>query len=84
MEEEYLSEEKTHKKNPAKGKNCKISNDAALSMMKWLLNNFENPYPTTEQKQAMAKEGGISLSKVNNWFINARERTVKSYFSKSK
>ena len=30
----------------------------------------------------MAREGNIPLMKVNNWFINARERTVKSYFIK--
>lgn len=28
----------------------------------------------------MAKQGRISMMKVNNWFINARERTVKGYF----
>lgn len=30
----------------------------------------------------MSQIGGISMMKVNNWFINARERTVKSYFHK--
>lgn len=30
----------------------------------------------------MAREGKISMIKVNNWFINARERTVKSYFQR--
>lgn len=30
----------------------------------------------------MARKGKISMVKVNNWFINARERTVKGYFMK--
>lgn len=51
-------------------------------MMEWLLVNFENPYPTIEEKQEMAREGKISIIKVNNWFINARQRTVKGYFQK--
>lgn len=30
----------------------------------------------------MAEDGNLTVQKVNNWFINARERTVKSYFNK--
>ena len=53
-----------------------------MRMVDWLLVNFERPYPTMAEKQEMATKGGISLTKVNNWFINARERTVKGYFTK--
>ena len=65
-----------------KSKNFKISIDASMRMIDWLLVNFEKPYPTMAEKQEMATMGGISLTKVNNWFINARERTVKGYFTK--
>ena len=50
-------------------------------MNQWLLKNFEAPYPSLEEKQEMAAKGNIQLEKVNNWFINARERTVKNYFN---
>ena len=50
-------------------------------MNDWLLRNFESPYPTTEEKRQMAQQGKISMKKVNNWFINARERTVRNYFN---
>lgn len=73
---------KPKSKSRHKSKNFKISNDASKAMTEWLLKNFENPYPTTEQKLIMAKEGKISMVKVNNWFINARERTVKGYFQR--
>ncbi len=29
----------------------------------------------------MATQSGISVGQVNNWFINARERTIKGYFN---
>jgi len=30
----------------------------------------------------MAKLSETNVNQVNNWFINARERTIKSYFIK--
>lgn len=65
-----------------KSKNYKISIDASMRMVDWLVVHFERPYPSMTEKQEMAREGGITLTKVNNWFINARERTVKGYFNK--
>lgn len=53
-----------------------------MRMVDWLVVHFERPYPSMTEKQEMAREGGITLTKVNNWFINARERTVKGYFNK--
>ena len=51
-------------------------------MVRWLLENFQNPYPTKIEKQQLVEETGLSLRQINNWFINARERTVKKYFRK--
>jgi hypothetical protein len=83
--DEMEREEREHERKvkwKSKSKNFKISTDATCAMMEWLLVNFENPYPSTEEKQEMARKGKISMVKVNNWFINARERTVKGYFQK--
>ena len=47
----------------------------------WLLEHFEHPYPDLKTREKMAEKGNISMTKVNNWFINARERTDKNYFN---
>ncbi len=59
-----------------------MSSETSMVMTDWLLRNFENPYPSTQEKLKMAKESNISVTQVNNWFINARERTIKGYFNK--
>ena len=64
-----------------RSKNYKISIEASEMMNDWLLRHFETPYPSTEQKKKMAEHGKIPVVKVSNWFINARERTVKNYFN---
>jgi hypothetical protein len=50
IEDDLEQRKKTHRNSPQKSrsKNFKISNEASVSMMEWLLENFENPYPSNE------------------------------------
>ena len=34
------------------------------------------------EKEQLAKDSGLQLAQVNNWFINARERVIKKYLKK--
>lgn len=43
----------------------------------WLFRNFTNPYPGVEDKDALVKQSGLSVTQVNNWLINARSRIWK-------
>lgn len=43
----------------------------------WLFRNFANPYPGMEDKEALVKQSGLSVTQVNNWLINARSRIWK-------
>ncbi|RKP34973.1 homeobox KN domain-containing protein, partial [Dimargaris cristalligena] len=40
----------------------------------WLLEHVKHPYPTEEEKIALAHETELSLNQISNWFINARRR----------
>eukprot|EP01028_Stygiella_incarcerata_P012244 TRINITY_DN73_c0_g2_i1.p1 TRINITY_DN73_c0_g2~~TRINITY_DN73_c0_g2_i1.p1 ORF type:complete len:464 (-),score=139.50 TRINITY_DN73_c0_g2_i1:229-1620(-) len=40
----------------------------------WLFDHFHHPYPTEEEKMEMAKANNLTLTQVNNWFINSRRR----------
>ncbi|CRG88408.1 hypothetical protein PISL3812_05438 [Talaromyces islandicus] len=40
----------------------------------WFHRHHEYPYPTDEEKDALAHESGLSKRQVSNWFSNARRR----------
>lgn len=48
---------------------------SAVSYLKvWLFEHFEHPYPSDEEKAGLSKQTNLTLTQVNNWFINARRR----------
>ncbi|KAI5460308.1 hypothetical protein BGZ63DRAFT_358034 [Mariannaea sp. PMI_226] len=40
----------------------------------WFSSHLDHPYPSEEEKVALAKESGLSKSQVVNWFANTRRR----------
>lgn len=51
-------------------------NQKAVSIMfEWYCQNEENPYPSKEEKERMAQEGGITTMQVKSWFANKRNRS---------
>ncbi|KAE9177661.1 hypothetical protein PF002_g24251, partial [Phytophthora fragariae] len=51
-------------------------------MHDWFEHNLHHPYPTEEEKEWLAQQGGITLEQVNNWFINTRGRKWKPMLNK--
>ncbi|KAJ3061177.1 hypothetical protein HDU98_002895 [Podochytrium sp. JEL0797] len=45
-------------------------------LTRWLDANKKDPYPSADEKNIMVKESGLSLTQINNWFINARRRRI--------
>jgi len=52
-------------------------------MRAWLFQHLTHPYPSEEQKKELADQTGLTLSQVNNWFINARRRIVQPMIDQS-
>lgn len=51
-------------------------NYLALQVMNtWYEDNLDNPYPSKEQKQQLAEQGGITVNQVKSWFANKRNRS---------
>ncbi|KAF4466460.1 Homeobox meis3-B [Fusarium albosuccineum] len=50
----------------------------------WYTCNLDHPYPSEQEKLALAEQSGLSRSQVNNWFANTRRRhRLSSTYSKS-
>jgi hypothetical protein len=52
-------------------------------MRAWLFQHLTHPYPSEDQKKELAEQSGLTLSQVNNWFINARRRIVQPMIDQS-
>ncbi|KAM5341711.1 hypothetical protein ACJ41O_014742 [Fusarium nematophilum] len=40
----------------------------------WFISHLDHPYPSEEEKLALAQQSGLSRSQVINWFANTRRR----------
>lgn len=58
--------------NPSAGK--QFSRKGARILRNWFHHHQDFPYPTDEQKTALAHEAGLTKRQVSNWFANARRR----------
>lgn len=42
----------------------------------WLAAHRENPYPSSDERDGLVKESGLTPKQVNTWFANARQRQL--------
>jgi hypothetical protein len=50
--------------------------EATAILTTWLNEHTNNPYPSKEEKTALALRSGLSDKQINMWFSNARRRYV--------
>lgn len=48
----------------------------------WFRDHVDHPYPTQAEKMDLSEQTGLSLQKVDNWFINERSRKWQNYKQK--
>ncbi|KAI5633312.1 homeobox KN domain-containing protein [Phthorimaea operculella] len=58
------------------GNKKRLPRQAIQFMKTWLADHVEHPYPSEEEKEAMASQLNLTLLQVSNWFINARRRIL--------
>ena len=61
-----------------------LGQSACVVLTRWFHANFEHPYPEDEDKEKLARESGLSVKQVSNWFINQRVRKWKPELQKIK
>ena len=52
-----------------------LPEEAVDRLNEWFESHLNHPYPTTEEKQRLAEECGITSKQVNSWFCNRRNRS---------
>ncbi|OHT11929.1 hypothetical protein TRFO_18395 [Tritrichomonas foetus] len=60
-----------------------ITIEARDEMCKWLYRNIENPYPSRIMKEYFCTKYDMPMSKVQNFFMNARKRILKRHPKKN-
>lgn len=60
----------------ANGKND-LPKDATAILKKWLFDHVDVPYPSEDEKTDLMDQTELTLKQINNWFSNARRRTLK-------
>lgn len=56
--------------SPSKqGTRPRMTEKVVQILTKWFLAHYAHPYPTEQEKEALAAEAGITSSQVNYWMI---------------
>ncbi|RWS30960.1 Homeobox protein PKNOX2-like protein [Leptotrombidium deliense] len=73
-----LSDDASNTSNNKKIQKRGVLPKQATSVMRsWLFQHIVHPYPTEDEKRAIAAQTNLTLLQVNNWFINARRRILQ-------
>ncbi|CAD8188403.1 unnamed protein product [Paramecium pentaurelia] len=59
------------------------SKSANMILKKWLIENYNNPYPKQQQVEQLVQQTNLTNKQVLNWFINARN-SLKNKSSQEK
>ena len=51
-----------------------LSENGKQILLRWFNSHFDDPFPSAEEKEALAEQAGASVEQISTWFINARAR----------
>lgn len=79
-EDKVLKENKTKAKPKTKSgevkKQVRLSYRSTQILREWLIEHADNPFPTDSEKDMLCLRTGLTLAKLNVWFVNSRKRIL--------
>jgi len=77
LKEKYVSEVYALQENTLlrSKKRGNLPKNATNTLKNWLFQHFLHPYPSEDEKRELSGQTGLTITQINNWFINARVRT---------
>ncbi|KAI9318666.1 hypothetical protein BX666DRAFT_1930392 [Dichotomocladium elegans] len=67
----------SHLHGPTKRRRGNLPKHVTATLRDWLAHHKKHPYPTEEEKTALAAQTNLTLNQISNWFINARRRILQ-------
>lgn len=77
LKDKYLSKVFTLQENVLmkSKKRGNLPKTATNVLKNWLFQHFLHPYPSEDEKREISRQTNLTITQINNWFINARVRT---------
>lgn len=64
--------------SPDKRSRRTVQYDNAIPILdNWLRSNISCPYPTEQEKHDLCAKTGLTMTQINNWMSNSRQRKLK-------
>lgn len=63
------------------GKRYDFPKEATVVLKQWMISHTNNPYPSKEEKDDLAKKTGLTVTQLNDWMTNYRRRNIRKHGS---
>ncbi|KAJ8658524.1 hypothetical protein O0I10_005877 [Lichtheimia ornata] len=72
----------TSSMNHTKKRRGNLPKPVTAILRDWLAKHKKHPYPTEDEKVALAQQTNLTINQISNWFINARRRILQPMLQK--
>ncbi|KAI9278435.1 hypothetical protein BDA99DRAFT_492137 [Phascolomyces articulosus] len=84
QQQQPTSNNNNNNSNLVKRRRGNLPKAVTAILREWLSRHKKHPYPTEDEKAALARQTNLTLNQISNWFINARRRILQPMLQKER